>query len=135
MNCMIFLVIVVVVIIVVGVYFLMQGNVIEVEVIQIEILVEFENVDVVVLVIFDMVFGDVNVLIIMIEYVFYICFYCGFFYQNIYLQLKVDYIDMGKVKFVFCEVYFDCFGLWVFMIVCCGGQECFFGIIDLMFKI
>ena len=82
----------------------------------------------------DMVLGDPNAPITMVEYASYTCPHCGSFHQNTYPQLKADYIDTGKVKFIFREVYFDRFGLWASMVARCGGQERFFGITDLMFK-
>ena len=134
MNRMIPLAIVVAAIIAAGAYFLMQGNVTEVEVTQIETPAEPENAEAAASAIPDMVLGDANAPITMIEYASYTCPHCGSFHQNTYPQLKADYIDTGKVKFVFREVYFDRFGLWASMIARCGGQERFFGITDLMFK-
>lgn len=82
----------------------------------------------------DMVLGDANAPITLIEYASYTCPHCASFHENTYPQLKADYIDTGKVKFVFREVYFDRFGLWASMIARCGGQERFFGITDLLMK-
>lgn len=120
-----------------GAYFLMQGNVQQVEVAQVETSAEAEagaSAEANASGISDMVLGDANAPITMIEYASYTCPHCGSFHQNVYPQLKADYIDSGKVKFVFREVYFDRFGLWASMIARCGGQERFFGITDLMFK-
>jgi protein-disulfide isomerase len=82
----------------------------------------------------EMVLGDPDAPITMIEYASYTCPHCASFHENTYPQLKADYIDTGKVKFVFREVYFDRFGLWASMIARCGGQERFFGITDLLMK-
>ena len=82
----------------------------------------------------DMVLGDANAPITMIEYASFTCPHCASFHQNAYDQLKADYIDTGKVKFVFREVFFDRFGLWASMIARCGGQERFFGLTDLLMK-
>lgn len=134
MNRMIPLAIVVAAIIAAGAYFLMQGNVTEVQVTQVETPELPENATAASSAIEDMVLGDANAPITMIEYASYTCPHCGSFHQNTYPQLKADYIDTGKVKFIFREVYFDRFGLWASMIARCGGQERFFGITDLMFK-
>ena len=82
----------------------------------------------------DMVLGDADAPITVIEYASYTCPHCTTFHANTYPQLKTDYIDTGKVKFIFREVYFDRFGLWASMIARCGGQERFFGITDLLMK-
>jgi len=82
----------------------------------------------------EMILGDANAPITMIEYASFTCPHCATFHENTYPQLKTDYIDTGKVKFIFREVYFDRFGLWASMVARCGGQERFFGLTDLLMK-
>lgn len=82
----------------------------------------------------EMILGDANAPITMIEYASFTCPHCATFHQNTYPQLKADYIDTGKVKFIFREVYFDRFGLWASMVARCGGHERFFGLTDLLMK-
>jgi protein-disulfide isomerase len=60
----------------------------------------------------DMVQGDADAPIEIIEYASYTCPHCARFHASVYPQLKADYIETGKVKFVYREVYFDRFGLW-----------------------
>ncbi|MDX2482042.1 MAG: DsbA family protein [Pseudodonghicola sp.] len=68
------------------------------------------------------------------EYASYTCPHCAAFDQGPYKKLKAEYIDTGKVRFTYREVYFDRYGLWASMIARCGGPEKFFGISDLIFK-
>ncbi|TDE35973.1 DsbA family protein [Antarcticimicrobium sediminis] len=68
------------------------------------------------------------------EYASYTCPHCATFDQGPYKKLKAEYIDTGKVRFTYREVYFDRYGLWASMIARCGGPEKFFGISDLIFK-
>ncbi len=82
----------------------------------------------------DMVLGSADAPITMIEYASFTCPHCASFHLNTFKQLKTDYIDTGKVRFVFREVYFDRFGLAASMVARCGGKERFFGITDLFFK-
>lgn len=82
----------------------------------------------------EMVLGNPDAPVTLIEYASYTCPHCASFHENTYPQLKADFIDTGKVKFVFREVYFDRYGLWASMIARCGGQDRFFGITDLMFE-
>ena len=78
--------------------------------------------------------GDPDAPVTMIEYASYTCPHCASFHAGPYKQLKADYIDTGKVKFIYREVYFDRFGLWASMVARCGGPEKFFGITDLIYK-
>ena len=82
----------------------------------------------------DMVLGNPDAKVEIIEYASYTCPHCANFHNGAFKQLKADYIDTGKIKFVYREVYFDRPGLWASMIARCGGAERFFGISDLLYK-
>ena len=81
----------------------------------------------------DMVQGAEDAPVTIVEYASYTCPHCASFHEGPYKQLKKDYIDTGKVKFVYREVYFDRYGLWASMIARCSGPEKFFGITDMIF--
>lgn len=82
----------------------------------------------------EMVLGAEDAPVTLIEYASYTCPHCANFHNTVFKQLKQDYIDTGKVKFVYREVYFDHPGLWASMIARCGGADKFFGISDLIYK-
>lgn len=82
----------------------------------------------------DMVLGNPDAAVTVVEYASFTCPHCATFHNTNFKQLKADYIDTGKIKFVYREVYFDRPGLWASMIARCGGQERFFGITDLIYK-
>ena len=82
----------------------------------------------------EMVEGDPDAPVTIVEYASYTCPHCASFHTGTYQELKKNYIDTGKAKLVYREVYFDRYGLWASMIARCGGPEKFFGINDLLFK-
>ena len=82
----------------------------------------------------DMVLGNPDAAVEVIEYASYTCPHCANFHASAWPQLKADYIDTGKIKFVYREVYFDRFGLWASMIARCGGEMRFWGITDLIYE-
>ena len=82
----------------------------------------------------DMVQGSADAKVEIIEYASFTCPHCASFHAGPYKDLKKDYIDKGKVKFVYREVYFDRYGLWSSMIARCAGPERFFGVADLLYK-
>lgn len=82
----------------------------------------------------DMILGDPDAPVTVIEYASYTCPHCATFHQGTYKDLKKDYIDTGKVRFIFREVYFDRYGLWASMIARCAGPLRFFGVTDLIFE-
>jgi len=63
----------------------------------------------------EMALGDENAPITMVEYASYTCPHCRTFHKDVFPQLKADYIDTGKVRFIYREVYFDGPGLWAGM--------------------
>lgn len=81
----------------------------------------------------EMAQGSEDAPVTIIEYASYTCPHCATFHANQYLTLKADYIDTGKVRFIYREVYFDRFGLWASMIARCGGEMRFFGITEMLY--
>jgi protein-disulfide isomerase len=82
----------------------------------------------------DLFVGDPDAPITVIEYASMTCPHCARFHTDVYPQLKENFIDTGKVKFVFREVYFDKFGLWSGMLARCGSPDRYFPFVDLLFK-
>ncbi|WP_282024024.1 DsbA family protein [Limimaricola cinnabarinus] len=81
----------------------------------------------------EMVQGAEDAPVTVMEYASYTCPHCANWHEESYPQLK-DYIDEGKVRFVYREVYFDRPGLWASMIARCGGEQKFFGVSDMLYE-
>ncbi|WP_380055785.1 DsbA family protein [Falsihalocynthiibacter sp. SS001] len=81
----------------------------------------------------EMVLGAEDAPIEMIEYASFTCPHCANFHSSTFKKIKENYIDTGKVRFVYREVYFDRYGLWASMVARCGGQERFFGLVDALY--
>ncbi len=82
----------------------------------------------------EMSMGAADAPITMIEYASFTCPHCRSFHENVFGSLKADYIDTGKVRFIYREVYFDKFGLWAAMVARCGGEMRYFGIADMLYE-
>lgn len=82
----------------------------------------------------EMVMGDANAPIEIIEYASYTCPHCANFHSTTFKQLKENYIDTGKVRFIYREVYFDRYGLWASMVARCGGEDRFFAITESLYN-
>lgn len=74
----------------------------------------------------DMVLGNPDATVEVVEYASFTCPHCASFHANQYKLLKANYIDTGKIKFVYREVYFDRPGLWASMIARCSDDQNFF---------
>lgn len=81
----------------------------------------------------DMVLGQADAPVEVIEYASFTCPHCANFHDTVFDQLKSNYIDTGKIRFVYREVYFDKFGLWAATVARCGGAEKYFGISDIIY--
>jgi protein-disulfide isomerase len=81
----------------------------------------------------DMVLGQAEAPVEVIEYASFTCPHCANFHETAFDQLKENYIDTGKIRFVYREVYFDKFGLWAATVARCGGAEKYFGISDMIY--
>ena len=82
----------------------------------------------------DMTMGDPKAPVTLIEYAMFTCPHCAAFMKDVFPTLKADYIDTGKVKLVFREVYFNKPSLWAAMIARCAPADRYFGIADLLFS-
>lgn len=81
----------------------------------------------------DIVMGQADAPVTVIEYASYTCPHCANFHENVVGKLKADYIDSGKVRFIHREVYFDKFGLWAGMIASCGGAPKYYAISGMLY--
>ena len=82
----------------------------------------------------DMTIGKDDAPVTMVEYAMFTCPHCAVFNQEVLPKIKANYIDTGKVKLVFREVYFNKPSLWAAMIARCAPAERYFGIADLIFR-
>lgn len=81
----------------------------------------------------EMVLGSADAPVEVIEYASFTCPHCRTFHENTLPLLKADYIDQGRIRYVYREVYFDRFGLWAGMVARCAGPERYFGVVDLIY--
>ncbi|MBM2321692.1 MULTISPECIES: DsbA family protein [Marivita] len=81
----------------------------------------------------EMVLGAEDAPVEIIEYASFTCPHCATFHKGVFKDLKADYIDTGKVKFTYREVYFDRYGLWGSLVARCGGEDRFFGITEMIY--
>ncbi len=81
----------------------------------------------------EMMMGDADAPVTIIEYASYTCPHCARFHEDVFKDIKTAYIDTGKVNFIYREVYFDRFGLWAGMLARCAGPDRFFGVTELLY--
>ena len=82
----------------------------------------------------EITMGDPNASITVIEYASYTCPHCARFHEDVFKDLKTNYIDTGKINFVYREVYFDRLGLWAGMLARCAGPDGYFDVANLLYE-
>ncbi len=81
----------------------------------------------------EMIKGDVNSEFTIVEYASFTCPHCASFHKEVVPHLE-PYINEGKLKFIYREVYFDAPGLWAGLLARCADKQMYFGIVDLLYK-
>jgi len=81
----------------------------------------------------EMVLGAEDAPIEMIEYASFTCPHCATFHLGVMKKIHSEYVETGKVRFIYRDVFFDRFGLWASMVARCGGADKFFGVSELIY--
>jgi protein-disulfide isomerase len=71
----------------------------------------------------DMALGAANAPVTIIEYASMTCPHCAEFHRTVFPELKVQYIDTGKVRFVFREFPIDVAAASCAMLARCIGKD------------
>src|SRR6056297_344861 len=82
----------------------------------------------------EMAIGEPDAPVTVIEYASFTCPHCATSHKTVFPELKRAYVDTGKVRFVYREVYFDRPGLWASLVARCGGGAHFFDIVDRIYS-
>ena len=84
----------------------------------------------------DMVMGDANAPVTVIEYASMTCPHCANFNETVFPKIKSTYIDSGKVRYIFREFPLDNLAAAAFMLARCAGEldsSKYYAMIDTMF--
>ncbi len=78
--------------------------------------------------------GDPKAPVTIIEYASLTCPHCASFHKDTLPALKRDYVDTGKVRFIFRDFPFDGLALAGTMLARCHSVEKYFSMIDTLFE-
>ena len=78
--------------------------------------------------------GAADAPVTLVEYAMFTCPHCASFHATVFPRIKENYIDTGRVRLVYREVYFNRPSLWAAMIARCAPGERYFGIVDVLFE-
>ncbi len=82
----------------------------------------------------EMAMGPADAKVTVIEYASASCPHCAAFYRDVFVTLKKDYIDTGKMRFVFREFPHNDAAMAAFMLARCAPKESYFPLVDIFFQ-
>jgi protein-disulfide isomerase len=82
----------------------------------------------------DMSMGPDTAKVTVIEYASASCPHCAAFYKDVFPALKTEYIDTGKIHFIFREYPHNAPAHAAFMLARCAPKEKYFPLIDVFFN-
>ena len=85
----------------------------------------------------DMTLGSKDATVTIVEYASMTCPHCAAFTKDVFPKIKTDYIDTGKVRFIFREFPLDKIALAASSAARCIAKDDapkYFALIDIMFK-
>ncbi|MEZ5877361.1 MAG: DsbA family protein [Tepidamorphaceae bacterium] len=83
----------------------------------------------------DMVMGDENAPVTIVEYASMTCGHCADFHKEKLPKIKEEYIDTGKVKLIFREFPFDPVATAAFMVARCADKDRYFPLVSALFEL
>ncbi len=81
----------------------------------------------------DMMQGNPESPVTVIEFASMTCSHCAGFHKHVYPRLKENYIDTGKINFVFREFPLDAYALEASIMARCAGKDRYFEVVHEVF--
>ena len=82
----------------------------------------------------DKTLGPDDAKVIVVEYASATCPHCAAFHTGTFKELKSEFIDTGKIKFISREFPLDDLALAGFMVARCVPDDKYFGMLDLIYE-
>lgn len=82
----------------------------------------------------DKTLGPDDAQVIVVEYASATCPHCAAFHTTVFKELKTEFIDTGKIKFISREFPLDDLALAGFMVARCVPDDKYFGMLDLIYE-
>ncbi len=82
----------------------------------------------------DSIQGAENAPITIIEYFSFTCYHCASFHKEIYPQIKSEYIDTGKVRYILRDFPLDAVAMSASILARCEGNKTYPAFVDLLLK-
>lgn len=81
----------------------------------------------------EMALGDPSAPVTVVEYASLTCSHCASFHIGTFAKLKADYIDTGKVRFIYRDFPLDQAAFQASILARCAGSERFFAFVEVLY--
>jgi len=82
----------------------------------------------------EMALGDPGAPVTVVEYASFTCPHCASFHIGTFAKLKADYIDTGKVRFIYRDFPLDKASFQASILARCAGSQRFFAFIEVLYS-
>ena len=82
----------------------------------------------------DMALGDPDAPVTLIEYFSLTCPHCEWFHKNIYNQLKPEYVDTGRLRYIARDFPLNMPAVHAAILARCAGRDRYFTFVDVLFQ-
>jgi protein-disulfide isomerase len=82
----------------------------------------------------DRALGPSDAKVVIVEYASTTCPHCAKFHADIFPTIKKDYVDAGKVRYIFREFPLNDVDLAAVMVARCAPQDKYFPLLDIYFE-
>jgi protein-disulfide isomerase len=82
----------------------------------------------------DRVLGNAEAPVTIVEFASATCPHCANFHNDTFPALKEEFIDTGKIRFIFREFPFDDLALAAFMLARCAPEDKYYPMLDVLFE-
>ena len=82
----------------------------------------------------DFTLGPKGAKVVLIEYASLTCPHCAYFHTEVLPSIKKEFIDTGKIRYVYRDFPLDRLALGAAMIARCSGRDTFFGFIETFYE-
>ncbi len=82
----------------------------------------------------DIALGDPDAPVTVIEFFSLTCPHCRMFHENVYNRFKPEYVDSGKVRYVFRDFPLNLPALQATILAHCAGRDRYAAFVDVLFQ-
>ena len=83
----------------------------------------------------DYTIGPADAAVVLIEYASLTCPHCAQFHTNVLPDIKKEFVNTGKVRYIYRDFPLDRLALGAAMVARCAGRDSFFGFIDTFYAV